>query len=209
MIDADQLAARQLSRMRGMNRFYHERFFADVRFTTVAAVLLFVVGAWEVPMAYLLIPPIALLGAAQTAFDASYLIFSRHYATTLEQKLNEIAGGRILVAHEMENSYLFPLNARKVVTARFGRDFTWFGFMTLFYTALGVAAFAFGLALGWDTLTSAGTGWTLAYLGTVGGFTITSLAVGWWWFVGGIGEKRLARVLESVAWQEEPGSESP
>ena len=57
--------------MRGMNRFYHERFFSDVRFTTIAIAALLVLGASQTELAYLLIPPIALLGAAQTAFDAS------------------------------------------------------------------------------------------------------------------------------------------
>lgn len=195
-----RLAAQQLARMRGMNRYYHERFFADVRFTTVATIALLVVGAWEVPLAFLLIPPVALLGAAQTAFDASYLIFSRHYAATLERKLNEAAGGRVLVAHEMEDRYLFPLASRKIVTIRFGADFSWFGFMTILYTAMGVAAFAFGLALGWDTLISSGTAWTVSYLAVLGGLTVASLVVGLWWFVGGAGETRLAAVLETVTW---------
>ena len=104
-----------------MNRFYHERFFSDIRFSTTAIVALLVVGFWEVPLAFLLVPPVALLGAASTAFDASYLIFSRHYAEALERRLNEAAGETVLVAHEMENAYLFPLNDRKIVTAALNR----------------------------------------------------------------------------------------
>jgi hypothetical protein len=182
--------------MRGMNRYYHERFFSDVRFTTVSAVALFVLGFWEVPLAFLLIPPVALLGAAQTAFDASYLIFSRHYSETLERYLNEEVEASVLVAHEMENRYLFPLNDRKIVTASFGRDFSWFGFMTLFYTVMGVFAFGFGIALGWDPLLDAGSGWAIAYLASLGALAGVALVTGWWWFVGGAGERRLADVLE-------------
>jgi len=33
--------------------------------------------------AFLLVPVVALFGAPVTAFDASYLVFSRHYATAL------------------------------------------------------------------------------------------------------------------------------
>ncbi len=191
-----------------MNRFYHERFFSDVRFTTTAALALFVVGAWEVPLAFLLVPPVALLGAAQTAFDASYLIFSRHYATTLEKRLNKSAGANVLVAHQMEASYLFPLNTRKIVVAELGSGFSWFGFMTLLYTAAGVAAFAFGLALGWSTLMDAGDAWPVAYLGTLGMLGISSLVVGVWWFVGGVGERRLAAVLADMSLTAESSVET-
>ncbi len=196
MKDATSLAAAQLRRMRGMNRYYHERFFGDVRFITVGVVVLFVIGWWEVPFAFLLIPPLTLIGAAQTAFDASYLIFSRHYAARLERYLNQEVGSAVLIAHELEEEYLFPLSSRKIVTAAFGRGFSWFGFMTLFYTALGVLAFAFGLALGWHSLTDAGTGWTVAYLAALGVSGATALVVGWWWFVSGTGERRLSTVLD-------------
>ena len=195
-MDVTSIAAAQLRRMRGMNRDYHERFFADVRFVTIGVVALFVIGWWEVPLAFLLIPPLALVGAAQTAFDASYLIFSRHYAERLERYLNERSESSVLIAHELENNYLFPLSQRKIVTAAFGESFSWFGFMTLFYTALGVLAFGFGLALGLPHLADAGTGWTVAYLGRLGAVGIVALVVGWWWFVSGVGENRLSRVLD-------------
>jgi hypothetical protein len=194
--------------MRGMNRFYHERFFSDVRFTSAAALALFVAGMWQIPQAYLLIPPLTLLGATQTAFDASYLIFSRHYARAIEHHLNAQADAKVLVAHEMEDRYLFPLDKKKIVTARFGSDFSWFGFMTLLYTALGVLAFGFSLALGWETLMEAGDAWPIAYLGSLGLLVAVSLGVGWWWFVSGTGEERLSRVLSSATWSERPTQES-
>ncbi len=196
MTDATSLASAQLRRMRGMNRYYHERFFADVRFITVGVTALFVIGWWEVPLAFLLIPPLALIGAAQTAFDASYLIFSRHYAARLERYLNQQVDSTVLIAHELEDRYLFPLLSRKIVTAAFGRSFSWFGFMTLFYTLLGVLAFAFGLALGWSSLMDAGTGWAAAYLSSLGAAGAIALIVGWWWFVTGVGEARLSSVLD-------------
>ena len=192
----EMLAADQLKRMRGMNRYYHDRFFADVRLATIALATLFVVGFWEVPLAFLLIPPLALIAATQTAFDASYLIFSRQYAERLELRLNDAAGSSVLIAHELENRYLFPLNDRKIVTAKLGRDFTWFGFMTLFYTAVGVLAFGFGAALGWTALTDAGGGWAVAYTASLTGLSVIALGVGWWWFVTGAGETRLRTVLD-------------
>lgn len=198
MNDATRLASSQLARMRGMTRYYHKRFFSDIRFTTAASLALFAIGFWEVPAAFLLIPPLALLGAAQTAFDASYLIFARHYAARLERYLNGSAQERVLVAAELEDRYLFPLHERKVVTAAFGSGFTWFGFMTLLYTGAGIAAFAFGLALGWEVLETAGAPWALAYLGTLGVALIAVLGVGFWWFVSGTGERRLRQVLDAA-----------
>lgn len=197
MNDEMRLAAAQLNRMRGMTRYYHARFFSDVRFSAVAFLALFVLGFWDIPEAFLLIPPVAILGAAQTAFDASYLIFARHYAASLEQYLNGATGRRLLVAARLEDRYLFPLHTGKIVTAAFGSGFSWFGFMTLLYTGAGVAATGFGLALGWDALQDAGTGWVVAYVVTIGVALVTTLGVGLWWFVGGVGERRLEHVLEN------------
>ena len=196
MTDSVKLAADQLRRMRGMNRYYHQRFFSDVRFTTAAFLALFVVALWEVPLAALLIPPVALIGAAQTAFDASYLVFSRHYATRLEQYLNRQTGENVLVAHALEDRYLFPLGTRKIVTASLDSSFSWFGFMTLLYTALGIAAFSFGLALGWSALQDAGGGWAVVYLSALAAIGLATVGVGWWWFVAGAGERRLQAVLD-------------
>lgn len=178
-----------------MTRYYHERFFADVRFTTLLVVALLAIGWWQVREAFLLIPVVALLGANQTAFDASYLIFARQYAALLESDLNSTVRKSVLVAAEMEDRYLFPLDKPKIVTARFGPDFTWFGWMTLLYTALGVLAFLGGLALGWSVLLDAGTPWVVFYLGGLGLLSLVSLVVGGWWFVSGAGEKRLREVF--------------
>jgi hypothetical protein len=190
------LAAEQLRRMRSMNRFYHERFFADVRYSTTAILALFVVGWWQVPEAFALVPVVALAGATATAFDASYLILARQYAARLERILDP--SGSTLVAARLEDAYLFPLDRPKIVTLRFGRDFTWFGFMTLFYTILGIAAGAFGLALALPVVSDHGTAWLAAYTGTLWGATLLALAIGLWWFRGGVGERRLREILDEV-----------
>ena len=96
----------------------------------------------------------------------------------------------------VEATYLFPLNDRKLVVAAFGSGFTWFGFMTLFITGIGVAAFGAGLALGLPVLRDHGAAWTLAYVVIVGTATVAALGVGLWWFVEGEGERRLSAVLD-------------
>lgn len=186
----------QLSRMRGMTALYHKRFFFDINFTTVVVVALFVVGWWQVPEAFLLVPIVALMGAVATAFDSSYLTFARWYATYLERYLNEQLGQRIHVGAELEAAYLFELGTPKIVTIPMGGGFTWFSFVTAFYTLIGSVAYGFGITLGWPTLTDAPTAMQVAYLVGVGGLTVGALIAGVWWFVLGVGERRLASVLE-------------
>lgn len=187
----------QLSRMRGMTALYHKRFFFDVNLTTVLTVALFVVGWWGVPEAFLLVPVVALIGAVATAFDSSYLTFARWYATYLERYLNERVGERVHVAAELESAYLYELGTPKIVTIPIRGDFTWFSFVTIFYTLIGVFAFVFGLVLGWGILMDeTSPAMAAGYLVGLGGLTVTALAFGLWWFVGGVGERRLRGVLE-------------
>lgn len=190
----DRRAAEQLGRMRGMTRLYHERFFSDVRTTTGVILVLLVVGWWGVGEAFALVPVVALMGAVATAFDASYLIFARQYAARLERRLDP--AGTTLVASLLEERYLFPLDRPKIVTLRFGGDFTWFGFVTLFTTLLGVAAAGFGLALALPVLRTHGDAWLPAYLATLAVLGIGALGTGLWWFPMGAGERRLREVLD-------------
>lgn len=194
----DQLTVmtRQLGRMRGMTRFYHERFFSDTRFTAIAVLVLLLVGWWGVPEAFLLIPVVALVGANQTAFDASYLYFARHYAARLETEINRRADRPLLVGAELEDSYLFPLSTTRLVGVAGGAGFSWFGWMTILYTLLGMGAYVAGLLLGWSTLLDAGRVWTAGYLVALALATVASLGVGWWWFVAGVGEARLGAILD-------------
>lgn len=198
MDDTTRLAANQLQRMRAMTRYYHGRFFSDIRFSVIATLTLFVLFFWEVPDAIVLAPVVALIGAVATAFDASYLVFARQYAARLEDRLNTTLGETVLVAAEMEAVYLFPLDERKIVTARLGKDFTWFGFVTLFYTGVGVTSYVFGLVLAIDRLADRGDAWLAVYLVVLAVATLATLVAGLWWFVFGEGERRLRAVLDAA-----------
>lgn len=177
-----------------MTRYYHDRFFSDIRFTTVAVMALLLVGWWEVPEAFALVPVVALMGAVATAFDASYLIFARQYAARLERRLDP--DRTTLVASDLEAAYLFPLDRRKIVTVALGGGFTWFGFVTLFYTLVGLGSGAFGLVLALPVLADHGSAWSIPYVIGLGSLTLATLAVGLWWFPGGVGERRLRQVLD-------------
>jgi hypothetical protein len=192
-----QLAADQLSRMRAMNAMYHDRFFGDIRFTLVVQLALFTAGYAIDRRIMLAIPVVALMGAVQTAFDASYLIFSRQYATRLEQYLNGALGSDVLVAHRLEDAYLFPLDRKKIVTLPLGSPMTWFGFMTFFYTALGAGTYIAGVIASWPILSDRDFGRIAVLYGVaLLALTVIALAYGFRWFVGGEGEKRLRTVFE-------------
>ncbi len=190
--DEHRLAERQLQRMRGMTVFYHRRFFADVWLTVLAWLGLLVAGDFGAERAFVALPFVALFGAVLTAFDASYLIFARHYAASLERHLNRAVGDTVLVGSELEDNYLFRLRDRKIVTI--GSHFTWFGFVTAFFTTLGILGYALGLHLGLQSIEGQpATGLFLFVLGLV---TVASLGTGLWWFVFGTGERRLTDILD-------------
>ncbi len=195
MTPAQSIAASQLGRMRGMTALYHRRFFVDIQFSLVVILALGVAGFAIDQRLFLAVPFVALFGAAQTAFDASYLIFARQYAARLERWLNHGLGERVLVAADLESTYLFPLDVTKIVTLRFGQDFTWFGFMTAFYTLLGILSFIVGFGLGIAELTATGQ---LLYTTILGLLTVGTLGTGLWWFTGGEGERRLRSVLDDT-----------
>lgn len=180
--------------MRGMTRYYHTRFFNDTRYTALGVIALLVIGFWSVPEAFLLVPVVALLGANQTAFDASYLFMARRYAAALEDEINRAMRRRILVGAELEDRYLVPLDSKKLVGVAFGRNFSWFGWMTVLYTVLGMLAYTAGVWLAWDVLDGLSQ---FFYLGSLGVLTAASITIGWWWFVSGTGDVRLDEVLET------------
>jgi hypothetical protein len=197
-MDKQEVVLAQLARMRGMTRYYHERFFSDTRIVVLLVLALLLIGWAGLSEAFLLVPVVALLGANQTAFDASYLYFARHYAASLEAVINRSLGDKTLRGAELEERYLFPLDTPKLVAVARPPGFTWFGWVTVFYTVLGILAFGAGLALGWETLRNSGDEWTLVYVVSLAALTLGSIGVGYWWFVRGEGERRLRETLEGL-----------
>lgn len=191
-MDELQVASDQLKRMRGMTAAYHRQFFHDVRFALTVGTGLFVAGFAGIEPAFLLIPFILLWAACQTAFDASYLHFARHYAAGLEVFINERLPSKVLVAHEMEHVYLYPLLTPKVVTVPLRGPLSWFGFMTMFITVGGVFMTVASAWLGWQLLEGSAF---VAYWAGYGFLASSALIAGAWWFVGGVGERRLDSVL--------------
>ena len=106
----------QLSRMRSMNRYYHDQFLLDVRILFILNTV-FIFLSLNNKNALYLIPLISLFGSVLLSFHAYFLIFSRHYSEFIEKRINSEYDENILIAHELENDYFFPTQDRKIVVA--------------------------------------------------------------------------------------------
>ena len=174
----------QLKRMRAMNKFYHHQFLVDVRLFFGLSMILLFLNFNQVKVSYLL-PFIALFGSVILAFHAYYLIFSRHYSEFLEKKINILTKRQVFITHELENRYFFPINDKKIVVAKLGKDFSWFSFVTLFITLYGLFLYIYGMINIYNELNDTFTFYGILFL------TAVTFAIGYWWFVNNIGEKRL------------------
>ena len=176
----------QLMRMRQMNRYYHQQFLTDVRLLLCLTVLIL---TFTNSLTYYLIPFISLFGAVLLSFHAHYLIFSRNFSEYLEKKINNLTKEKIMIAHELENTYFFPIQNKKIVVAGLGKSFSWFGFVTLFITFYGVGLYVYGvLNINFSD--------SFNYLLVLICATIITLSTGVWWFVLGEGEIRLSEVYK-------------
>ena len=95
-----------------------------------------------------------------------------------------------MIAHELENTYFFPIQSKKIVVAGLGKSFSWFGFVTLFITTYGVGLYIYGLL-------NINLSDSFNYLLVLIGATVITLSIGVWWFVLGEGEKRLSEVFRT------------
>ena len=179
----------QLSRMRSMNKYYHDQFLFDVRILFFFTIIFHSLALTN-NMAYMLIPFISLFGSVLLAFHAHYLIFSRNYSEFIEIKMNKILGNDVLIAHKLENKYLFPINDRKIVVAKLGSEFTWFGFVTLFITFIGISSYVYSIARLLNTDINSN------YYIFISLITLITLIIGIWWFLLGNGENRLEKVFD-------------
>ena len=178
----------QLSRMRSMNKYYHDQFLTDVRVLFILNTI-FIFLSLGNPNALYLIPLISLFGSVILSFHAYFLIFSRQYTEFIEKRINNEYDEEILIAHELENEYFFPINQKKIVVAVLNKGFTWFSFVTLFITFYGVSTYA------WSIMKMFNNGMNTNFIYFILFITLVTLSVGFWWFLSGTGEKRLEKVF--------------
>ena len=188
-MDEIKLLENQLKRMRSMNRFYHLQFLNDVRFFFVIGLISLIISFNSDKTLYLL-PLIALFGSVILAFHAYYLIFSRNYSEYIEKKINNTLNKDVYITHKLENKYFFPIQDRKIVVAKLGKDFSWFSFVTLFITFYGIFLYVYGMYNIFTTLNS------IYYFLFIILLTFVTFITGYWWFIYNEGESRLRSVYD-------------
>jgi hypothetical protein len=143
----------QLRRMRAMNFKYHSLFFSQINFWIAVNVVLLTASLLEpLRAAVLLVPCLVLYAAMQGAFHFHYIIFARRYSRALERKLNQLNGSGALIAHKLEDAYLFPLDAPHFVGASLGNPLTFFSAITFHYGIAGTLLWTFALYRAWQLL---------------------------------------------------------
>ena len=179
----------QLKRMRSMNKFYHLEFLKDVRYFFAISIISLIISFNNQDVLYLL-PLISLFGSVMLAFHAYFLIFSRNYSEYLEKKINKQSNSEIFITHKLENSYFFPIQDKKIVVAKIGKEFSWFSFVTLFITFYGVALYVYAV---YNLVTLMNS---INYLVFIIILTLITFSVGYWWFVNNVGESRLRSIYD-------------
>ena len=188
-MDEIKLLENQLKRMRSMNRFYHLQFLNDVRFFFAISLISLAISFNFNKINYLL-PLISLFGSVMLAFHAYYLIFSRNYSEYIEKKINNHLGKDAYITHKLENRYFFPIQDKKIVVAKLGKDFSWFSFVTLFITFYGFLLYVYGMYNIYTTLNS------IYYFLFIILLTLVTFITGYWWFIKNEGESRLKKVYD-------------
>ena len=188
-MDEISILENQLKRMRGMNKFYHLQFLKDVRFFFAISLLSLIIS-FNIKEVLYLLPLISLFGSVMLAFHAYFLIFSRNYSEYLEKLINKKTNREVFITHKLENRYFFPIQDRKIVVAKLGKDFSWFSFVTLFITFYGLALYIYGIYKLLNTTDS------INYLVFIIILTLITFVTGYWWFVNNVGESRLRSVYD-------------
>ena len=179
----------QLKRMRSMNKFYHLEFLKDVRYFFAISIISLIIS-FSIQNVLYLLPLISLFGSVMLAFHAYFLIFSRNYSEYLEKKINKQSNSEIFITHKLENSYFFPIQDKKIVVAKIGKEFSWFSFVTLFITFYGVALYVYAI---YNLVTLMNS---INYLVFIIILTLITFSVGYWWFVNNVGESRLRSIYD-------------
>ncbi len=188
----------QLRRMRAMNFKYHALFFRQINFWIAVNVVLLIASLLE-PLrpAVLLVPFLVLYAAMQGAFHFHYIVFARRFARALEQKINRLNGNDVLIAHKLEEAYLFPLDAPRFVGVSLGNPLTFFSAITFHYGIAGTLLWALSLYRAWQLLPQLAPNFPPLnfYLPVTIAWTLANMLYLAWYFIGQRDEKRVEQQL--------------
>ena len=191
----------QLERMRGMHYGYYVQFFQANHLFTVLALLNVALSLYHPFRAAIFVLPFFIVYAGFfCAYLLTYNLFARIYATALEKKINTLLGGEFLVAHKMEDVYIYRTPAPKFVAIDLGRPWTFIGASTVSFTVGGVVLYLLAAYRSWQLLPEFAPHyppislfWPLLAVWTLG-----HLAYLVWFYVGGKPEKQIAAIVNDA-----------
>ena len=96
----------------------------------------------------------------------------------------------MFITHKLENKYFFPIQDKKIVVAKLGKDFSWFSFVTLFITCYGIFLYAYGM---YNIIATLNSNYFFLFIIFL---TFVTFITGYWWFINNEGESRLSRVYD-------------
>ena len=191
----------QLERMRGMHYGYYVQFFQATHLFTVLVLLNIAVSLDHPFRAAILVLPFFIVYAGFfCAYLLTYNLFARIYATALEKKINRALGAELLVAHKMEEAYIYRTPAPKFVAIDLGRPYTFIGASTVSFTFGGVVLYLFAAYRVYQLLpelTSHFPPFSL-YWPLLAIWTLGHLAYLLWFYVGGKPEKTIAAIVNDA-----------
>ena len=191
----------QLERMRGMHYGYYVQFFQATHLFTVLTLANIALSLYQPFRAAILLLPFFIVYAGFfCAYLLTYNLFARIYSTALEKKINQAIGAKLLVAHEIEDAYIYRTPAPKFVAIDLGRPYTFIGASTVSFTFGGVVLYLFAAYRAYQLLPDLTSHfppfavyWPLLVVWTLG-----HLAYLLWFYVGGKPEKTIAKIVSDA-----------
>ena len=182
-----------------MNFKYHALFFRQINFWIAVNVVLLIASLLEpLRAAVLLVPFLVLYAAMQGAFHFHYIIFARRFARALEQKINQLNGNHLLIAYQLEEKYLFPLDAPRFVGVSLGNPLSFFSAITLHYGIAGTLLWALALYRAWQLMPQLAPNFPPLdfYLPVAIVWTLANLIYLAWYFIGRRDERAVQSQLD-------------
>lgn len=193
----------QLERMHGMHYGYYVQFFQATHLFTVLTLADIAISLYHPFRAAILLLPFFIVYAGFfCAYLLTYNLFARIYSAALEKKINSAIGAKLLVAHEIEDAYIYRTPAPKFVAIDLGRPYTFIGASTVSFTFGGIVLYLFAAFRAYQILPDLAAHFPpfspLVYWPLLAVWTGGHLAYLVWFYVGGKPEKTIAKIVSDA-----------
>ncbi len=192
---------KQLERMRGMHYGYYSQFFHAIHIFTVLFIAIIALSLLPQLAALILVLPFLVIYAgAFCSYLITYNLFARVYATALEKRINAVLGEEILVAHKMEDVFIYRTASPKFVGVDLTTPSTAISFITVNYIITGLVLLAIGAYRAAQLLPSLTPKFALLsiYWPLLIVFGAGNLAYLLWYFLSASHEKRIKKIVNEA-----------